>query len=166
MATPVTTRKSSRKWIADSGALLYMTDQLSFFRGTLKKKVRSSSVLDVGGTRLRVESVSKIRIQTEEGKMTLLNVLYIPGLGINLLSRGALYKAGLHGSFNKGVIYMRADNGSLVLKAIKRDNIYIMNWISENMRYIIFPAEYATEASDFSLKPPYTPTEENALRTI
>jgi hypothetical protein len=59
--------------------------------------------------------------------MTLLNVLYIPGLGINLLSGGALYKAGLYGSFNKGVIYIRADNGSLVLKAVKRDSIYIMN---------------------------------------
>jgi hypothetical protein len=59
--------------------------------------------------------------------MTLSNVLYIPGLGINLLSRGALYKADLHGSFDKGAIYMRADNGSLILKAVKRDSIYIMN---------------------------------------
>jgi hypothetical protein len=98
--------------------------------------------------------------------MTLLNVLYIPGLGINLLSRGALYEAGLHGSFNKGAIYMRADNGSLVLKAVKRDSIYIINWISENMRYTAFPAECATEASDFSLKPPYILTEENAPRTV
>jgi hypothetical protein len=51
--------------------------------------------------------------------MTLSNVLYIPGLGTNLLSKGALYKAGLYKSFNKRVIYMRADNSSLVLKAIK-----------------------------------------------
>jgi hypothetical protein len=46
---------------------------------------------------------------------------------MNLLSRNILYKASLHGSFNKGVIYIRADNSSLVLKAIKRDNIYIIN---------------------------------------
>jgi hypothetical protein len=51
--------------------------------------------------------------------MTLLNILYVPGLSTNLLSRGAFYKAGLYGSFNKGAIYMRADDGSLVLKAIK-----------------------------------------------
>jgi hypothetical protein len=59
--------------------------------------------------------------------MTLLNILYIPGLGINLLSKGVFYKAGLHGSFNKNIIYIRADNSSLILKAVKRDDIYIMN---------------------------------------
>jgi hypothetical protein len=59
--------------------------------------------------------------------MTLLNILYVPGLGINLLSGGVLCKAGLYGSFDKSVIYIRADNGSLVFKAVKRDNIYIIN---------------------------------------
>jgi hypothetical protein len=51
--------------------------------------------------------------------MTLLNILYISGLGINLLFRGVLYKAGLYGSFNKNVIYIRADDDSLILKAVK-----------------------------------------------
>jgi hypothetical protein len=59
--------------------------------------------------------------------MTLLNILYISGLGTNLLFKGIFYKADLYGSFNKGAIYMRADNSSLILKAIKRDNIYIIN---------------------------------------
>jgi hypothetical protein len=166
MATPASTRRSSRKCIADSGALSYMTDQLSLFRGTLKKKARSSSILDIGGIRLRIEGVSEVRIQTEGGEMTLLNVLYIPGLGTNLLSEGALYKAGLHRSFDKGTMYMRAEDGSLVLKTVKRDSIYIINWISKDVRHIIFPAESAIEASDFSLKPPCIPTEENVPRTI
>jgi hypothetical protein len=59
--------------------------------------------------------------------MTLLNILYVPGLGTNLLFKGVFYKAGLYGSFDKGVIYIRADNNSLILKDIKRDNIYIIN---------------------------------------
>jgi hypothetical protein len=59
--------------------------------------------------------------------MILLNILYILGLNTNLLFKGILYKAGLYGSFNKGVIYIRADNSNLVLKVIKRDNIYIIN---------------------------------------
>jgi hypothetical protein len=59
--------------------------------------------------------------------MILLNVLYIPGLGINLLSKDILYKADLYRSFNKDVIYIRADNSSLVFKAVKRNSIYIMN---------------------------------------
>jgi hypothetical protein len=59
--------------------------------------------------------------------MILLNVLYIPGLGINLLSKNVLYKANLYKSFNKGIIYIQANNSSLVFKAVKRDDIYIMN---------------------------------------
>jgi hypothetical protein len=59
--------------------------------------------------------------------MTLLNILYILGLSTNLLSRSILYKASLYGSFNKGAIYIRADDSSLILKAIKRDSIYIIN---------------------------------------
>jgi hypothetical protein len=59
--------------------------------------------------------------------MTLLNILYILGLNTNLLSESALYKAGLYESFNKGAIYIRANNSNLVFKAIKRDSIYIIN---------------------------------------
>jgi hypothetical protein len=62
IATPAITRRSLRKWIADSDASLYITDQLSFFKGTLKKKARSSSVLNIGGIRLRIKGVSKVRI--------------------------------------------------------------------------------------------------------
>jgi hypothetical protein len=59
--------------------------------------------------------------------MTLLNILYIPGLGTNLLFKGVFYKANLYENFDKNVIYIRADNNSLILKAVKRDNIYIIN---------------------------------------
>jgi hypothetical protein len=56
-----------------------------------------------------------------------LNILYISGLGINLLFKGVFYKASLYKSFNKSVIYIRANNSSLVFKTVKRDNIYIIN---------------------------------------
>jgi hypothetical protein len=62
MATPAITRRSLRKWIADSDVLLYITDQLSLFKRTLKKKARSSSILSVGRIKLRIESVNKVRI--------------------------------------------------------------------------------------------------------
>jgi hypothetical protein len=38
---------------------------------------------------------------------------------MNLLFKSILYKANLHGSFNTGAIYIRADNSNLVLKIIK-----------------------------------------------
>jgi hypothetical protein len=56
--------------------------------------------------------------------MTLLNFSYIFGFNTNLLSKGILYKAR---SFNKNIIYIREYNNSLILKIIKRDNIYIIN---------------------------------------
>jgi hypothetical protein len=46
---------------------------------------------------------------------------------MNLLFKGVFYKVNLYKSFDKGVIYIRADNSSLVFKAVKRDNIYIIN---------------------------------------
>jgi hypothetical protein len=59
--------------------------------------------------------------------MIILNILYILGLSTNLLSEDIFYKANLYKSFNKGATYIRADNSSLVLKAVKRDSIYIIN---------------------------------------
>jgi hypothetical protein len=46
---------------------------------------------------------------------------------MNLLFKGVFYKAGLYRNFDKGVIYIQADNSSLVLKTIKRNNIYVIN---------------------------------------
>ena len=51
--------------------------------------------------------------------MNLLNVLYIPDLGVNLLSGAVLYNIGLQGSFDKQALYIYNKKGSLVLKAVK-----------------------------------------------
>jgi hypothetical protein len=57
--------------------------------------------------------------------MTLLNILYILRLNTNLLSKDVFYKADLYGSFNKDVIYIQADNNSLILKLLN-EIIYIL----------------------------------------
>jgi hypothetical protein len=75
--------------------------------------------LNIEEIKLRIEGVNKIRIQIENGKVILLNILYIPGLGMNLLFKSIFYKVKLYKSFNKGVIYIRADNNSLFFKTIK-----------------------------------------------
>ena len=51
--------------------------------------------------------------------MNLSNVLYVPDLGVNLLSGAALCNMGLQGSFDKQALYIHNKKGSLVLKAIK-----------------------------------------------
>jgi hypothetical protein len=51
--------------------------------------------------------------------MNLLNVLYVPDLGVNLLFGAALCNMGLRGNFNKRALYMHDKNNSLILKAVK-----------------------------------------------
>jgi hypothetical protein len=51
--------------------------------------------------------------------MNLLNVLYIPNLGVNLLFKTTLCEKSLWGSFNKLSLYIHNKKGSLILKAIK-----------------------------------------------
>jgi hypothetical protein len=62
MATPATIRRSLHKWIVNSSALLYITNQLSLFKRILKKKARSSFILNIGEIKLRIKGVNKVRI--------------------------------------------------------------------------------------------------------
>ena len=71
--------------------------------------------------------------------INLLNILYIPNLGVNLLSRNTLYEKGLQGSFNKQALYIYNKKGNLVLKAVKQGGIYIINRIASNLELSAFP---------------------------
>ena len=72
--------------------------------------------------------------------MNLSNVLYVPDLGVNLLSGAALCNMGLQGSFDKQALYMHDKKGSLVLKAVKQNGIYIVNRIARGLQSVAFPA--------------------------
>jgi hypothetical protein len=71
--------------------------------------------------------------------MNLLNILYVPDLGVNLLSGNALCEKGLHNSFNKLALYMHDKKGRLILKTIKQGGIYIVNRIALNLGQSAFP---------------------------
>ena len=72
-----------------------------------------------GNARLRIKRAGQVQIQTNGGVINLSNVLYIPNLGVNLLSGAALCNIGLQGSFDKQALYIHNKKGSLVLKAVK-----------------------------------------------
>jgi hypothetical protein len=78
--------------------------------------------------------------------INLLNIFYIFNLKINLLSGAALCKKGLKSSFNKHALYIYNHKGSLVLKAVKQDDIYIVNRIIFSLRYSAFPITSVTAA--------------------
>jgi hypothetical protein len=72
-----------------------------------------------GSIKLHIKGIKSVQVSIKGGIINLLNVLYVPDLGINLFSGTALYEKGLRGSFNKLTLYIHNKKGSLVLKAIK-----------------------------------------------
>ena len=137
-AFPTFRESSTVEWIADTGASAHMTDQLHLFRGPLRR-VEKRSVRVGGDIRLRIKGVGSAQVQTEGGVMNLSNVLYVPDLGVNLLSGNALCQKGLQGSFDKRALYMHDKKGSLVLKAVKQGGIYIVNRIAPDLGLSAFP---------------------------
>jgi hypothetical protein len=80
--------------------------------------------------------------------MNLSNILYVPDLGVNLLSGNALCQKGLQGSFNKRALYMHDKKESLVLKTVKQRGIYIVNRIVSDLGLSAFPIAVINANSD------------------
>ncbi|THC87233.1 hypothetical protein EYZ11_013320 [Aspergillus tanneri] len=65
-------------------------------------------------------------------KITLQNVLYVPGLSANLVFIRVLCERGLQGIIaEKGILFYR--NRTLVLQAIIENNLYIIKWFLLNI---------------------------------
>lgn len=80
----------STQWLLDSGASNHMTDQLSLFRGQLTKIMRRW--IKVGGGFLSSEYSGDVEVKDQEGCTLLLPALYVPKLGVNLISGDKLTK--------------------------------------------------------------------------
>jgi hypothetical protein len=57
--------------------------------------------------------------------MTLANVLYIPGLGVNLLSGRRICEAGLTGQFSKSYMYFNCGKNKIIT-ATMQDGLYVI----------------------------------------
>jgi len=57
------------------------------------------------------------------------SVLYIPKLGVNLLSRRRMCKKGLQGSFDDKGLYMHDKRGKQIIKALEYEGVYIVERI-------------------------------------
>ena len=87
-------------WVADSGASSHITNQLQLFRQPIIPIKRR--VIKVGGGRLYADQCGTAVLRApDSNKALLVNVLYVPLLGVNLLSRRKLCQRGLIGHFNK-----------------------------------------------------------------
>ena len=93
------------KWITDIDTSDHITNQLSLFRGLLRRI--KGMTINLVNLRLYVWETGCAQIRTKEKAMILSNVLYVSDLGVSLLSGFSLYKFKFFDSFNKKTLYMR-----------------------------------------------------------
>jgi hypothetical protein len=126
-------RKSTPKnWALDTGASSHMTDQLHLFREeTLMKTSRVP--IQVGGGKLYSTQKGTAKVDAQDGSSGYLeNVLYVPTLGINLISAKKLCKGGLAGSFDEESIWITKGDKS-VMQAKQSHGLYIVTHFSKSL---------------------------------
>lgn len=133
---------SKSKWIADTDASFHMIDQFQFFRGPLiPTKKRTIKVEKRKLYSNQRESVM-MRMINEQSMLT--GVLYVPNLGVNLLSKKKLCVNELKKNFDESGLYLHDIKGKQVLKASDRKGLYIVNKITFQL------SEYVLIASNIS----------------
>ena len=113
------------QWILDSGA----TDHMTGMRDELHNVVDGNhgTVKVANGQKLQSEGYGKLLIKNKGIETTLSNVLWIPGLSVNLVSVSALARRGATTKFYEDTAKVWKD-GNVVLSATKdRDGLYIID---------------------------------------
>lgn len=118
-------------WVADTGASSHMTDQLQLFRGPLTPIKRR--VIRVEGGRLYSDQCGTAIMRVENGQTPLARVLYVPELGVNLLSGKRLCEKGLRGSFDTEGLYIHNEQGKQMLRAQDRGGVYIVDKVAAEL---------------------------------
>jgi len=128
------------EWVADSGASSHMTDQLRLFSGPLNRIKRRQ--IKVGGGKLYADYCGTVTMRDHGGNSVLLSsVLYVPNLGVNLLSGRRMCEKGLQGSFDQQSLYMHDKFGKEMLKAHERGGVYIVEKIAKGLdEFALFSA--------------------------
>jgi hypothetical protein len=126
-------RKSTpNTWALDTGASSHMTDQLHLFRD--KTMTRTSRVpIQVGGGKLYSTRKGTAKVNAQDGSSGYLeNVLYVPTLGVNLISAKKLCKGGLAGSFDEESIWI-TKGSKRVMQAKQSHGLYVVNHFSKSL---------------------------------
>ena len=114
-----------------------MSDQLALFR-SLKRCSRRT--IQVGGGEIYSEYTREVVTICEDSSRGLLrDVLYVPGLGINLLSVRKICDAGLKGKLDSTRIYFKKD-GKKAIKAHLQNGLYIVTHFYDDYKEVALPA--------------------------
>ncbi|KAI0998856.1 hypothetical protein K3495_g9341 [Podosphaera aphanis] len=127
-------RKNSPGWPIDTGASSHMTDNLNLFRGPLNKFERRRPI-QVGGGTVWADARGTVKVIADDGSFChLKDCLYVPGLGINLISARRLCKDGIVGIHDSRDMYFKKQNKSL---QFKNDCTTFLHACQENGLYML-----------------------------
>ena len=119
-------------WVADTSASSHMTDNLRLFNSPLQSIRRHT--IKVGGGKLYSDQCGTAIMRAKDGNTaTLSSVLFVPNLGVNLLSVRRLCEHGLVGGFSQKKLWLNNVNGKQALNAKARGGVYIVEELAINI---------------------------------
>ncbi|CCE33421.1 related to retrotransposon HobS hobase [Claviceps purpurea 20.1] len=124
-------------WASDTGATSHMSDQPSLFRSMIKIKPRR---IRVGGGELQACEKGTVEMVCSDGSSMLLSdVLYVPKLGINLMSGRKMCQAGLRGTFNSQYMYFNHGDKKIITAKMV-DGLYVVSHVAKGFEDKAFPS--------------------------
>ena len=125
-------------WVSDTGATAHITDQHQLFQSLVPIKC---CTIRVGGGKLYSWHMGVCELRVPSGRTMLLkDVLFVPNLGVNLLSsRKICSQPGVKGSFDSQTMYFTCGNEK-IMRADVQGGIYIVSWIAKGLEETAFCA--------------------------
>ena len=122
-------------WVCDSAATSHMSDQTKLFR-SMKKIPRRS--IKVGGGVIYSNHIGEVDMVCDDGSSTVLaNVLYVPKLGVNLLSGRRVCGKGMEAGYDEISHWFKSkESGRIILKAEIRNGLYIVTHVAKRRREV------------------------------
>lgn len=103
-------------WYIDSGATAHMTSRCELLQNVCESS-SSATVTVANNTTLKVKGEGTVKLMTNNTKVTIHKVLYVPEICANLLSVSAMVKKGMRLEFHQGGCDIRDVNGETVATA-------------------------------------------------
>jgi GAG-pre-integrase domain len=96
--------------------------------------------IQVGGGHLYAQSKGTIELKIGQGSALLKDVLFVPNLGVSLLSARKVCKKGLQGSFDQDKMLFLNKEGKTIIQAKLDNGLYIVDSIAKGYSERAFPS--------------------------
>ncbi|KAJ8715602.1 hypothetical protein PYW07_010084 [Mythimna separata] len=132
-AFPVTTKMDRNCWYVDSGASLHMCNNKNWMYDVTPSTINNIKVAN--NKTVAVKGSGKVNLQTKDSDgilrtIQVKNVLLVPTLTVNLLSVSQMVNNGCEVKFERDGCQIYQNN-KLILTALHRNNMYLLNNVSE-----------------------------------